>query len=118
MKTCPNFPKPHGNVKIGCRMEVLPNQALMLIAVQNYTHVFLKNGYKILSSTTMGTIEKGLIGNTFFRVNRSTVVNTRHIINSGRKNLEIQTTETSKPLLVKISRRRAKPFSAFTDPNY
>ncbi|AWV98288.1 LytR/AlgR family response regulator transcription factor [Arcticibacterium luteifluviistationis] len=117
MKTTLNSSKIHVPVKIGSRMKVFPNQILMLKADQNYTYVFLKNGSKILSSTTLGTIEKRLVGNTFYRVNRSTVVNTRHIINTGRKNLEIQTTETSKPLLVKISRRRAKLFLAFTDLN-
>lgn len=118
MKTTPNSSNVHVPVKIGSRMEVLPSEILLLKADQNYTQVFLKNGTKILSSTTMGIIEKRLVGNTFFRVNRSTVVNTRHIINTGRKNLEIQTTETSKPLFVKISRRRAKPFLAFTDLNH
>ncbi|SOE21062.1 LytTr DNA-binding domain-containing protein [Spirosomataceae bacterium TFI 002] len=117
MKATLNSSKIHASVKIGSRMEVFPNQILMLKADQNYTYVFLKNGSKILSSTTLGTIEKRLVGNTFFRVNRSTVVNTQHIINTGRKNLEIQTTETSKPLVIKISRRRTKPFLAFTNLN-
>ncbi|AWV98286.1 LytR/AlgR family response regulator transcription factor [Arcticibacterium luteifluviistationis] len=117
MKTTPNFSKLHVPVKIGSRMKVFPNQILMLKADQNYTHVFLKNGSKILSSTTMGTIEKRLEGNDFFRVNRSTVINTRHIIKTGTKNLEIQTTKTDKPVLVKISRRRTKPFLAFTNLN-
>lgn len=117
MKATLNSSKIHVPVKIGCRMKVLPNQILMLKADQNYTHVFLLNGSKILSSTNLGTIEKRLAGNAFFRVNRSTVINTRHIIKTGRKKLEIQTTEISKPLLVKISRRRAKPFLAFTDLN-
>ncbi|SOE21064.1 LytTr DNA-binding domain-containing protein [Spirosomataceae bacterium TFI 002] len=117
MKTTPNTAKLHIPVKIGSRMEVIPNQILMLKADQNYTEVFLLNGSKILSSTTMGTIEKRLVGNVFFRVNRSTIINTRHIIKTGEKNLEIQTTEKSKPELVKISRRRAKPFLAFTSLN-
>ncbi|WP_341224394.1 LytTR family DNA-binding domain-containing protein [uncultured Arcticibacterium sp.] len=107
----------HIPVKIGARKEVLPQQILMLKADQNYTEVFLLNGSKILSSTNLGTIEKRLAGNAFFRVNRSTVINTKHIIKSGPNNLILQTTKTGKSQLIKISRRRINPFLAFTNPN-
>ncbi len=62
-------------VQIGGHQKISSESILMLKADSNYTHIFLDNGKCILSSTTMGKIEKRLKGFQFFRPNRSVIFN-------------------------------------------
>jgi|AntRauTorckE5430_2_1112549.scaffolds.fasta_scaffold50125_2 two-component system LytT family response regulator len=66
-------------VSIGSRTRVLPDEIIQLEAKQDYTVIHFKDGSSLLSSTTLGTLEKRLQSYAFFRVNRSTVINLNHL---------------------------------------
>ena len=98
-------------IHIGSRVNVPAHEILLLKADNNYTEIFLINGRKILSSTTMGTIEKRLNDFDFFRPNRSTVINLQYLEKVEMKrisnsNLSIRSNKKQKALNIKISRRR------------
>lgn len=62
-------------VNIGGYEKISPTKIVMLKADINYTIIYLEDGKKILSSTTIGILEKRLKDFLFFRPNRSFVVN-------------------------------------------
>jgi two-component system LytT family response regulator len=62
-------------IHLGSRKNIPPSSILMLKSDINYTIIYLKDGSKILSSTTLGRIEKRLKDFQFFRPNRSTIFN-------------------------------------------
>jgi two-component system LytT family response regulator len=100
-------------IHLGSRTILLPSKILMLKADINYTEVFLTDGTKILSSTTMGKIEKRLEGFDFFRPNRSTVVNMKYVQKPDKNkssNFLIVKTLTKGIRQITISRRRLEPF--------
>ena len=49
-----------------------------LEADESYTRIFLADGSKCVSSMTIARYEKVLDGNTFFRVHKSHIINTKH----------------------------------------
>lgn len=49
-----------------------------LEADESYTRIFLADGTKCVSSMTIARYEKVLDGNTFFRVHKSHIINTKH----------------------------------------
>lgn len=53
-------------IHLGSRTRIMPSDILMLKADINYTIVILNDGSKIVSSTTMGIIEKRLENYHFF----------------------------------------------------
>jgi DNA-binding LytR/AlgR family response regulator len=65
-------------ISIGGGKKINPTRILMLKADINYTLVFLDDGSKILSSTTIGVLEKRLEGYNFFRTHRSTIINMQY----------------------------------------
>jgi DNA-binding LytR/AlgR family response regulator len=62
-------------IHLGSRKNISPSNILMLKSDINYTIIYLKDGSKIMSSTTMGKIEKRLKDFHFFRPNRSIIFN-------------------------------------------
>jgi DNA-binding LytR/AlgR family response regulator len=66
---------------IGGNKKVIPKSILMLKADSNYTMVYLEDGSKIMSSTTMGILEKRLGKSHFFRPNRSVIINLEYVSN-------------------------------------
>ncbi|AWV96956.1 LytR/AlgR family response regulator transcription factor [Arcticibacterium luteifluviistationis] len=104
-------------IHVGARKLIPPNDILMLKADVNYTEVFLMDGSKILSSTTIGTIEKRLDGFDFFRVNRSTVVNLKFLdkcsIFSQKSLISVSVNQGQKKLKIAVSRRRQANLSEF-----
>lgn len=68
-------------ISIGGRKKIAPTRILMLKADINYTLVFLDDGSKILSSTTIGILEKRLKEYSFFRTHRSTIINLQYFSN-------------------------------------
>ncbi len=103
-------------VHIGARSNVSPEQIVLLKSDSNYTTIILKDGSSILSSTTMGIIEKRLEGYNFFRPNRSTIVNMRYVQkpdkNTSSKVLRVllQPNDIKGSNLITISRRRVESF--------
>lgn len=84
----------------------------MLKADVNYTNIYLDDGSQILSSTTIGILEKRLLAFNFFRPNRSVVINLKYISDFENK---AQTGDFSKILLknnqkIPLSRRKTLQF--------
>lgn len=107
-------------IHLGSKTMLSPRQILMLKADVNYTEIFLVDGTKILSSTTMGIIEKRLEGYNFFRINRSTVVNTHYVTRTKHKKEDgvvISFSLNGFPKILKISRRRKESFYKLINAN-
>jgi DNA-binding LytR/AlgR family response regulator len=102
-------------VLLGARTRVFPNEIIKLEAQQNYTVVLFTDGSSLLSSTNLGILEERLQPCSFFRVNRSTVINLNHLkllkirphTPKGRR----KSHRTSANEIV-ISRRRVAAFEA------
>jgi two-component system LytT family response regulator len=58
---------------------VYTNEIVRCMSSNNYTHIFLKDGQKILISKTLKDIENVFSSHTFFRVHNSHLVNTTYI---------------------------------------
>ncbi|MCP9770497.1 hypothetical protein EGI22_21525 [Lacihabitans sp. LS3-19] len=119
MKT--NLKSNENSIHLGSRTQLLPRKILMLKADINYTEVFLTDGTKLLSSTTMGIIEKRLEDYNFFRANRSTIINLQYLdkdetIKELCSNLLIHTGKKREAVSIKISRRRKATFLAIINP--
>lgn len=108
-------------IHLGSRINVAAHSILLLKADKNYTEIFLTDGSKILSSTTMGIIEKRLEDYNFFRPNRSTIINLRYLDKDKTtkepfSNLLIHTGKKRGAVSIKISRRRKATFLAIINP--
>ena len=68
-------------IHVGSRKRLTPNEIAYLKSDNNYTLIYLANGTKLLSSTTLGKIEDRLSEFPFFRVHRGTLVNLDHVEN-------------------------------------
>lgn len=66
-------------IHLGARTSAATHEIIKLEAQDNYTLVHFIDGRKLLSSTTLGTLEKRLQPYRFFRTNRSTVINLDHL---------------------------------------
>ncbi|MFT6802905.1 MAG: DNA-binding LytR/AlgR family response regulator [Salibacteraceae bacterium] len=62
-------------INLGSRRKANPSDIAKLEAQDNYTLIHFTDGTELLSSTTIGTLEKRLQPFRFFRTNRSTVIN-------------------------------------------
>ncbi|MCP9770977.1 LytTR family transcriptional regulator [Lacihabitans sp. LS3-19] len=101
-------------VHIGSRKNILPREILKLVADVNYTIVHLDDGSKICTATNLGTIEKRLTHLSFFRVNRSIIINLDHL---NKFKVCCHKDKALKPShkhqnIVMISRRRMAAFEA------
>lgn len=67
--------KTNNLIHLGSRKNIPSSSILMLKSDINYTIIYLNDGSKILSSTTLGKIEKRLKDFQFFRPNRSIIFN-------------------------------------------
>ncbi|WP_394993399.1 LytR/AlgR family response regulator transcription factor [Emticicia sp.] len=67
--------KTNNLIHLGSRKNISPANILMLKSDINYTIIYLNDGSKIMSSTTLGKIEKRLKDFQFFRPNRSVIFN-------------------------------------------
>lgn len=103
-------------VPVGARRSLSPNDILMLQAEINYTHIVLRDGSTMLTSTCMGIIEKRLRKFNFFRPNRSTVVNLNFLeeyvgsTENSVKCLVIVIKQGRKNIKIFVSRRRQESF--------
>ncbi len=80
-------------IHLGGRRNVAPECILILKSDHNYTIIFLNDGSQILTSTTIGILEKRLKEFNFFRTHRSTIINLQFVSNYERK---AQTGDSSK----------------------
>lgn len=66
----------HAPIHVGSRKFIRPEEMQYLESDLNYTVIALRNGQKIMSSTTLKKIESRLISfKNFLRINRSTIIN-------------------------------------------
>ncbi len=82
-----------------------PRTILLLKADTNYTQVYLEDGSSFLSSTTLGTLARRLPEYSFFRPNRSVLVNLDFITEyeKGGSSIRLNNNE-----VIQVSRRRTK----------
>ena len=66
-------------IHLGSRKNIAPECILMLKSDINYTTIYLDDGSQILSSTTIGILEKRLKEFSFFRTHRSTIINLQFV---------------------------------------
>ena len=92
---------------IGGRLKVAPKNIRLLKAEINYTKVHLEDGSTLLSSITLGILEKRLQDFSFFRPNRSVLINLDYVVDFevASAQIKMKNNET-----FKISRRRTKHF--------
>lgn len=72
-------------IHLGSRKNIAPDNILMLKSDVNYTTIFLDDGSQILSSTTMGILEKRLKEFNFFRPSRSFIINLQFVADFEKK---------------------------------
>lgn len=98
---------------IGGRVKVAPKNIRLLKAEINYTKVHLDDGSTLLSSITLGILEKRLQDFPFFRPNRSVLINLDYVIDfeATSAQIKMENNET-----FKISRRRTKPLFNISNP--
>lgn len=94
-------------LNLGGRLKIAPKHILLLKAEINYTKVHLDDGNTLLSSITLGTLEKRLQEFSFFRPNRSVLINLDYMVDfeEASAQIKMENNET-----FNISRRRAKHF--------
>jgi DNA-binding LytR/AlgR family response regulator len=90
-------------ISFGSRNILDPKQVNFLKADINYTYIFLNDGSKILSSTSIGVLETRLRSCKFLRPNRSLLINTNFIKSRNNGELILKNDE-----IIKVSRRRLK----------
>ena len=103
------------NVHVGSRTYLSPNEVVMIKAETNYSLIYMRDGSKILVSTTLKIIEERFkLENSFERVHRSFLVNLNHMkaVKNGQIFLENN-------LICLISRRKLKviDFDYFAQEN-
>ncbi|WP_435355960.1 LytR/AlgR family response regulator transcription factor [Emticicia sp. SJ17W-69] len=98
-------------IHLGSRKNISPANILMLKSDSNYTIIYLNDGSKIMSSTTLGIIEKRLKDFGFFRPNRSTIFNLEFMADyenkaqSGYGRISLKNNEK-----IALSRRKSEAF--------
>ncbi|MDP5120802.1 MAG: LytTR family transcriptional regulator [Spirosomaceae bacterium] len=66
-------------ILLGARTVASPTEIVQLRANGNYTTIYFKDGSSLLSSTNLGVLEERLQPYSFFRVNRSVIINLTHL---------------------------------------
>lgn len=104
--------KTNNLIHLGSRKNIPQSSILMLKSDSNYTIIYLNDGSKILSSTSLGKIEKRLKDFQFFRPNRSIIFNLDFMMDFEGKT---QTGSYGKILLknneqIALSRRKSEAF--------
>ena len=80
-----------------------------LEADESYTRIFLADGTKCVSSMTIARYEKVLDTNTFFRVHKSHIINTRHHLKEfNRHDGNIAIMDTGE--VIPVARRKLSGF--------
>ncbi|SOE21760.1 LytTr DNA-binding domain-containing protein [Spirosomataceae bacterium TFI 002] len=100
------------NIHLGARTSSPSHEIIKLEAQDNYTIVHFIDGSKLLTSTTIGTLEKRLQPFHFFRTSRSTVINLDYLylfkVHYGSNGSLEKTTKND----IFLARRRKAAFEA------
>lgn len=100
-------------LNLGGRLKISPKNIRLLRAEINYTKVHLADGSTLLSSITLGILEKRLQNFSFFRPNRSVLINLDYMIDFEETSAQIKMRNNE---TFKISRRRTKHFYSISNP--
>lgn len=100
-------------LNIGGRLKIAPENILLLKADINYTEVHMDDGRTLISSITLGILEKRLQDFAFFRPNRSVVINLNYVVEFEESSAQIKMGNNE---IFKISRRRTKHFYNLSKP--
>jgi two-component system LytT family response regulator len=94
-------------ITIDKRLTIKSSNILMLKADINYTHILMEDGSTVLSSRTLGIFERRLFNYSFFRPNRSVIINLNYMVDFQK---EESTIRMGNDESIIISRRRVKSF--------
>ena len=99
-------------VIVGGRKKVTPTEILMLKADTNYTTIYLADGSKVLSATTLGILEERLKDFNFYRTHRSTLINLNFMIEIGGYNYteNLEKGWTVNNMNIPVARRKMPDF--------
>ena len=100
-------------LNLGGRLKIAPKNIRLLKAEINYTKVHLDDGSTLLSSITLGILEKRLQEFSFFRPNRSVLINLDYMVEFEETSAQIKMRGNE---TFKISRRRTKHFYSISNP--
>ena len=102
--------KNQDTIHVGGRKQLPPQQIVMLKAESNYTNIILQNGASLIVATTLGEIAKRVNHLSFFRPNRSTVINLAYLkmFDTDDSQILMQNDE-----VIVLSRRRTKKFRKY-----
>jgi DNA-binding LytR/AlgR family response regulator len=100
-------------LNLGGRLKIAPKNILLLRAEINYTKILLDDGSTLLSSITLGTLQKRLQNFSFFRPNRSVIINLEYMIEFKEATAQIKM-ENDEVFI--ISRRRTKHINLICNP--
>lgn len=89
------------------RHKIDPRTILLMKADTNYTQIYLEDGSSFLSSITLGTLARRLPEFSFFRPNRSVLINLDYIEDAENDKALIRMKNNE---VFKVSRRRTKHF--------
>lgn len=92
-------------IRLGWHTKIDPNTILCLKADSNYTEVYLIDGNRILSATTLGSLAKRLPAGQFIRANRSVLINLDFMTEYQRRGKAITLNNNE---VIQVSRRRSK----------
>jgi DNA-binding LytR/AlgR family response regulator len=101
-------------IHFGGRIKIDPKTILLLKADINYTQIYLEDGSSFLSSITLGVLEKRLLLHSFFRPNRSVLINLNYVTEFEQASAHIRMENNE---VFKISRRRTRHFETLTSVN-
>ena len=109
---------PNELVHLGSRKRISASSILMLKADINYTLIYLDDGNEILSSTTIGILEKRLKGYNFFRPNKSFVINLEFMSDYENKDTSCDYVKIllKNDLKIALSRRKSIKFLEIIAP--
>lgn len=96
-------------VHIGGRKRIASQEVVLLLAEQNYTRIFFRNGMVLMVATTLKTLEERFkVAGSFFRPNRTAMLNMQFMSACNNHTITINNNQT-----FKISRRRQSGFTNF-----
>ncbi len=109
---------PNELIHLGSRKKISASSILMLKADINYTLIYLDDGNQILSSTTIGVLEKRLKEYNFFRPNKSFVINLAFMSDYENKDTSCDYVKIllKNNLKISLSRRKTAQFLEIVAP--
>lgn len=97
-------------VHVGGRLNVNPEEIILLQADINYTRVFFIDGKSTIVATNLGKLENRFVDENFFRPNKSYIINLKYVSGFFQEEQQAQIM-MSNAVEINISRRKVLAFS-------